>query len=93
MPIHDKKSPYAGRCVEIRSGRLAGQYVLVEDWWDRVSGKSWKGMVGHAGVLDYAIRAGHDRVPPDDEVLYGKVGVTGKILHVSQLRGGRDADV
>ena len=38
--------------------------------------------------LDYAMHSGMEGVPTDDEVVYGKVGAFGKLVHVSQIDFG-----
>ncbi len=85
MPaIHESKRPFAGRSVRIASGEFSGQIYRVEDWWDRVSGGSWKWMRGNAACLNYAVRA-VDCLPTDDEVVYGKINSLGHLIHVSEL--------
>lgn len=80
--MHDAASPLAGKTVAIVAGVLAGNQIVVEDWWDRVAGKSWMICDGNPACLDYAMR---ESTPLDDEVIYGKVGMFGKLVHVSQL--------
>lgn len=80
--MHAEPSPYAGHHLRISSGALSGFTFHVEDWWDRVAGKSWKFCDGNPACIDYALR---ERTPLDDEVLYGKIGGLGKLVHISQL--------
>lgn len=81
--MHVEPSPLAGKEVKIIAGVLAGLAYRVEDWWDRVAGRSWMDCDGNAACLDYAWR---DRHPFDDEVLYGKIeGGLGKLVHVSHI--------
>jgi len=40
---------------------------------------------GNPAALDYALRRAVDGLPLDDEVVYGKLGAFGKLIHVSQL--------
>ena len=57
---------------------------MIEDWWDRIAGKSWGVCDGNPACLDYAFRC--SRITGfDDEVIYGKVGGSGKLVHVSLL--------
>ncbi len=95
---HENPSPLAGQTVRIRKGVtdpaqgavVAGAEYRVEDWWDRVSGGSWMTAQGNPAALQYAMRTsvtdlnGHD-VPIDDEVLYGKVGPFGHLVHLFEL--------
>jgi len=94
MTIHKSPSPLAGRRVRIKPGvahpeipNFGGSEIFVEDWWDRVHGRSWMAANGDPPVLAYLVRtgfAGH-RVPIDNEVLCGRVGHLGCLVHVSEL--------
>lgn len=83
MSIHQARHPLAGQLVTVRSGDFAGENYLIEDWWDRVAGRSWMRCDGNPACLDYAMRSVND--PIDDEVVYGKIGAFGKLIHVSHL--------
>lgn len=73
----------AGQRMLIAKGPNAGREFLIEDWWDRVAGKSWMHCDGNPACLTYAITL---PVPPlDDEVVYGKIGAFGVLVHVSFL--------
>lgn len=78
MNIHSEPSPLAGKTVKLTSG---DEYV-VEDWWDRVSGGSWMTAEGNPAALQYAFRAVGVL---DDEVLYGKIGHFGHLIHISEV--------
>lgn len=87
---HPEQSPLAGKTVKIKASanQLGGQEYRVEDWWDRVSGDSWAFCNGNPACLQYGMRTGFSRdidVPDDDEVLYGKVGALGHLVHVCEL--------
>lgn len=83
--IHSERHPLAGTTVEITSGKHLGERFLLEDWWDRVGGKSWKFSEGNPACMIYAIRSVADQLPADDEVVYGKIGTLGHLIHVSEL--------
>jgi len=92
--IHNTPSPLAGKTVRIKAEVLKSRNTFggraeyhVEDYWDRVSGKSWMDSDGNPAAIDYALRTGacSHHVPTDDEVLYGKVGPFGKLIHVSEV--------
>lgn len=83
MAVHCEPHPLAGKSVTISAGPLSGQIIIIEDWWDRIAGKSWMYCDGNPACLDYAVRSLGD--PLDDEVVYGKVGWAGKLVHVSSL--------
>lgn len=87
MSIHKEPSPLAGQAVKIKSDalHLGGQEYRVEDWWDRVGGDSWMNGTGIPACHQYAARGGMSSVPCDDEVLYGKIGALGHLVHVSEI--------
>ena len=91
---HPEPSPLAGKTVKIKDGithqqveNFGGSEYRVEDWWDRVAGKSWMFCDGNPACLVYAMRTGFSKmpVPSDDEVLYGKVGALGHLVHISEI--------
>lgn len=82
---HATAHPLAGQTVQIISGSYAGESIRVEDYWDRVSGGSWMDAVGNPAALNYAMMSVTDGLPLDDEVIYGKIGPFGYLVHVSQL--------
>lgn len=83
MVRHPEESSLAGKRMWIAIGDLAGQEIVVEDWWDRIAGKSWMHCNGNPACLIYAITL---PVPPlDDEVVYGKIGSRGHLVHVTYL--------
>lgn len=61
----------------------AGAVYRVEDWWDRINGKSLQDSPGNPAVLTYMART--TKPLNDDDVVYGKVGPYGHIVHVSEL--------
>lgn len=96
MPNVRSVSPHAGMTVKTRddvgpdpmTGQpLAGQDFEVEDWWQNVSGRSWMNSDGNPAALTYAFRTGmaSGRVPLNNEVLYGKIGMLGYLFHVTEL--------
>ena len=93
--IHQNKSSLAGRIVTIKSSvkhpqfpTFGGSQITIEDWWDRVSGKSWMFANGNPACLVYAMRTGFSEIPipTDNEVLCGhtKDGL-GHLLHISEI--------
>lgn len=81
--IHNDKHPLAGKTVMLR-GKYAGSKYTIEDWWDRVSGSSWKDSTVIA-AYNYSVRASENGIPSDDEVVYGKIGAFGYLVHISEL--------
>ncbi len=93
MTVHETPHPLAGKVVTISHGVedpaqgavRGGAEYRIEDWWDRVAGKRWGDANGNPACLHYAMRAAANRIPPDDEVLYGKIGPFGHLVHVSEI--------
>lgn len=64
--------------------------ILIEDTVMKVMGGSWMFQQGNPACLKYAIRAADEGLPTDDKVYYGKIGVLGEIVHISELKGEND---
>ena len=79
---HEKASEYAGRTV-----MWGDSECHVEYWCDRVSGGSWMFAGGNPAAIKYAMHVLRERLPLDDEVVYGKVNGLGYLVHVSELGG------
>jgi hypothetical protein len=86
---HDLPHPRAGEAVLVASGLYHGSTLLIEDWWDRIAGKSWMDCNGNPACLQYAIVSSGD--PIDDEVVYGKIGAFGVLVHVTRLASDEGA--
>ena len=87
--IHKQKHLMAGKTVTITSGEYVGNEYRVEDLWDRVYGASWMDADGNPAAMQYGIRSGFGELPLDDEVLYGKIGAFGHLVHVSEIDGAK----
>jgi hypothetical protein len=93
MPVHADAHPLSGQVVTISNGVedpaqsavKPGAKYKIEDWWDRVSGRRWGEADGNPACLHYAMRAAANMIPPDDEVLYGKIDGSGHLVHVSEI--------
>lgn len=93
MPVHSNPHPLAGQKVTIsenvtdpaQGAVKPGAEYRIEDWWDRVSGRSWGEADGNPACIHYAMRAASNLIPPDDEVLYGKIDGFGHLVHVSEI--------
>ena len=95
--MHAESHPLAGRTVTLNTvipdgqedaplnAELAGQQYRLEDWWDKITGGSWMDANGNPAALKYAMRAGFAGLPLDNDVVYGKVGPFGHLIHVSEL--------
>lgn len=86
--LHDQAFHLAGKTVTIKNGDLKGKEYRIEDYWDRLSGKSWGLCQGNPACLIYAMRIGLQefRVPSDDEVLYGKIDGLGHLVHLKEIK-------
>jgi hypothetical protein len=90
--IHQQPNEMAGQTVKIKAGvkhpqieNFGGSEFKIEDWWDRVADKSWMDCNGNPACMVYGIRSGFAGLPLDNEVLYGKVGSFGHLVHISEI--------
>lgn len=92
--MHKQSSPLANKKVKIKKHvvhpqfpSFGGSEILIEDWWDKLTGGSWMHTYGNPACMIYACRTGlcSYTVPTDDEVLYGKVGSYGHLVHITEL--------
>lgn len=89
--IHSEPSELAGKTVKLKSTvkhpqfELGGQDFRVEDWHDRLMGKSWMDCEGNPACYIYGMRIAPNKLPMDNEVLYGKVGHFGHLIHISEI--------
>lgn len=97
MELHKEKSEYAGKSIQLQpwvkhpqDDSFSSAEFMVEDWWDRVAGKSWMLCDGNPACLVYAMRTGFSKepIPTDNEVLYGhtKNGL-GHLVHLKEVKG------
>lgn len=85
--------PLAGKKVKIKDGVndpaqkqvVGGAEYVIEDWWDRLTGGSWMFADGNPAALHYAMRSAFNQLPINDDVVYGKIGNLGHLVHVSEL--------
>lgn len=78
--MHTESHPLAGKTV-----KALGEEYRLEDWWDVLTGGSWMNADGNPAAMNYAVRSAVAGLPLDDEVVYGKVGAFGHLVHVSEL--------
>lgn len=90
--MHDSPHDSAGKTVKIKRDvyplhgvPLAGQEFRLEDWWDRLGQGSWLEGQGNIACVLYATRVVHESLPLDEEVVYGKIGNFGHLIHVSEI--------
>jgi hypothetical protein len=91
--MHAEKSPLAGKTVIIKKTSTHFQYPKwggtefhIEDWWDRVGGRSWMFCDGNPACLVFAVRSAENKLPTDNEVLYGHAeNGFGSLIHISEI--------
>ncbi|NEB92393.1 hypothetical protein [Streptomyces bauhiniae] len=89
MTSHNSPHPLAGQTVTVNAhlhGNSGPHEFTVEDWNDRVFGQSWAAMERHPASMAYAIRTAWENLPLDNEVIYGKVGPFGHLIHVTEIQ-------
>lgn len=65
---------------------VEGAEYTIQDYWKTVGdGTSWMDSAGNIACVQYAVRAGTAGLPLDDEVVYGKIGPLGYLVHVTEL--------
>jgi hypothetical protein len=96
MTLHSEPHALAGRTArlvahgaDVNGHLVEDAEIRIEDWWDRVYGRSWMSSIGNPAAIIYAMRSAVRNLPGDDEVVYGKVDGYGFLVHVTELSGGR----
>lgn len=69
----------------IQNAVVPGALYRVEGRWKEITGKSWMTSDGNFAAMHYGMRNGMTNLPIDDEVVYGKIGSLGHIVHISEL--------
>lgn len=85
--------PLAGQTVKLKKGVtdpaqgmvVGGASYRIEDYWKTLTGGSWMDADGNIAALHYAVRSVVNNLPMDDNVLYGKIGSLGHLVHVSEI--------
>jgi hypothetical protein len=88
--MHENTHEFAGETVNIEPKspipNFTGSKFRVEEWWDKLTGKSWMFSDGNPAALMFAMRSGMSGLPLDDEVVYGHDEASiGHLVHVSEL--------
>ena len=93
-PMKKKKSKLANKTVKLKDDvthpqfpSFGGSEIVIEDWWVNVYGGSWMNANGNPAAMIYGMRSGFNGLPTDNEVLYGKLGGYGVLIHVSEIEG------
>lgn len=69
----------------VQGAVVPGAQYRIEGYWDDLTGKSWMFSDGNPAAMHYGFRAGMNSLPTDDNVLYGKIGNFGHLVHVSEI--------
>ena len=90
--MHKDIHPLSGITVKLKISKERehqllkdGEEFWVEDWWDRLTGGSWMNAIGNPAAMFYGISSAQGNLPTDDEVIYGKIGALGYIVHQSEI--------
>jgi hypothetical protein len=78
---------FAGQTVKIKPEvkKYGGAELLIEDYWENIFGSSWMFAKGNPAAMEYAVRVALSKLPINDDVVYGKIGMIGKLFHVTEL--------
>lgn len=87
------REDFSGQTVTLKNGFVdpfngqidAGTEYWVEGYWDDITGGSWMFAEGNPACMNYALRSVVANLPLDNEVLYGKIGALGFLVHVSEI--------
>lgn len=83
------RHPLAGKTVKLKlaaeSDIKTGDDFRVEDWWENVGGSRMTETAGNPAVFKAMMRTMNTPVYMNDNVVYGKVGHFGHIVHESEL--------
>lgn len=66
---------------------FGGSIIEIEGYWSEVHGEEWSKSVdsGNPAAIVYMMRIINNKLPIDNNVLYGKIGSFGHLVHVSEL--------
>ena len=90
-----KSSSLANKKLKIIKGYLQGCTILIEDWWQKVSGTDWQTSALSCNPAAYNYCVNHQReysnhTPSVNWVLYGKIGGLGYLVNVNELEWPED---
>ena len=83
--------PLAGQTVTVNfgdRGNITGLVDMkVDDWWDHLTGSSWMTAEGNPACMMYAMRSGFNKLPADNDVLYGHEanGALAHLFHTTEI--------
>lgn len=92
--MHRENHSLAGKTVRLNDRANDPIYRVVmplklyeiEGWWDFLTGSSWRfAQSRNIDARHYAARRIAAGLPPDDEVVYGKIDGLGRLVHATEL--------
>lgn len=84
-----KSSSLANKELKITEGHLKGNFIVIEDWWQKIAGEDWQASAFHnAAAYNYCLN--HQSEYSNHSVsvnwvLYGKIGGLGYLVNVNEL--------
>lgn len=94
METELKSSLLANKELKITKGYLKGNSIIIEDWWQKITGEDWRTSAFHnPAALNYSLHHldGYDVSSVSaDWVLYGKIGGLGYLVNVTELELPKD---
>ena len=83
----------AGKTVKLKKTAMhpdhedfGGSEYRIEGLQKKVfDGVSWMDCEGNPSALIYALRSAFSKLPMDDDVFYGKIGIFGHMVHISEI--------
>ena len=90
-----------GKAVVLRSdishpnGDIGGAVFFVEDLWKNVGGKNWMDSAasGNFAAMHYSMRISANKLPSDNDVIYGHINGFGYLIHLSEVESIPDVEV
>ena len=66
---------------------ISGKDITILGYWDEINGKGWSQSNGNMAAVMFAFRIGFSGYPPppDDQVLYGKIGSISYLVCIDEL--------
>lgn len=93
--IKKEKHIWAGQTMKLGQnvsliniqGDFRGAEFVLEDWIENVIGSSWmENEFTNFACIHYSVRVKNSTLPRDDNVVYGKIGLLGHLIHESELK-------
>jgi hypothetical protein len=73
------------KIYRIKSGSYKDQEYQMMGNWKEHNGESWIVTLRNPACIQYMIRVKEDKLPIDDNVYYGHIGLFGHLVHESEI--------